>query len=156
CINPHQSIAASVVNEGPSCLMRTLGPLSSYVSSLDVVMPDGTPTTLSGSNALADARARNAVVTEIAFKPAPADDLWMIRESFAYPGKEEFAALIKALFLNTKVPKRSDLALDAYTAKHLVPVIRITGAGKGEDDKAVVAALVKNAIAGCVPKLTEE
>src|SRR5262249_36504064 len=66
------------------------------------------------------------------------------------------AALIKALFLNTKVPKRSDLALDAYTAKHLVPVIRITGAGKGEDDKAVVAALVKNAIAGCVPKLTEE
>ena len=154
--NPYQSIASSVVNEGPSCLMRTLGPLSSYVSSLDIVTPDGAPTTLSGANALADAKALNAVVTEVAFKPAPTDDLWMIRESFAYPGKAEFTALIKALFLNTKVPRRSDLVLDAYTAKHLVPVIRITGAGKGEEDKAIVTALVENAIASCGPRLTKE
>jgi FAD/FMN-containing dehydrogenase len=154
--NTYQSIASTVVNEGPSCLMRTLGPLSSYVSSADVVMPDGIPTTFAGPTALTDAKAQNAILTEVAFKPAPTDDLWMICKSFAYPGKAIFAALIKALFLNTNVPQRSDLVLDTRTTKHQISVIRITCAGRGETDKAIVMALVEKAIANCGPGLTDQ
>ena len=92
---------------------------SSYVSSLDAVTPDGASAALSGPGVLADAKIRNAVVTEIAFKPAPTDDLWMIRESFAYPGRAEFAALVKALFVSTDLPRRCDRISSMHTPRSI-------------------------------------
>ena len=104
--NPHQSIVASLVHDNPSTLMRTLGPISDFVSSLDVVTTDGQARTLSGEGAIADARTSDALVTQVSFKQVPFTDLWLIRRSFPYPGKEEFTAIIKALFLDSKVPQR--------------------------------------------------
>lgn len=115
--NPQQSIASGVLHGGPSCLMRTLGPLSDYVSALEVVTPAGELKTLSGLSALGDARDGNAVITDIAFKPIAAEGLWMVRKSFPYPEKERFAAIVKALFLDEPfqpLPPRCDLVLDAY------------------------------------------
>ncbi len=154
--NPHQSIVASLVDDAPSTLMRTLGPISDFVSSLDVVNTDGQARTLSGEGAIADARTSDALVTEVSFKQVPSTDLWMIRRLFPYPGKEEFTAIIKALFLDSKVPQRSDLVLDAYTGKHKISVIRISGSGRGAQDKDVVTELIENAIAKGGPRIKDE
>ncbi len=149
--NPQRSIAASVIHEGPSCLMRTLGPLSGYVSKLSVVTPVGKPVTRSGASALPRSRANSDIITRIAFKPASGESLLMFRRSFPYPGKDQFALLAKALFLNTKIPAHSDLVLDAFSARHGLSVIRITATCSTAEDKAALEALVANALGG-LPK----
>ncbi len=50
--NPEQSIASDVLHDGPSCLMRTLGPLAGYVAAIETVGSAGQPMTLPGTTAL--------------------------------------------------------------------------------------------------------
>lgn len=145
--NPKQSIVPSVLNDGPSCLMRTLGPLSGYMSSLSAVMPDGTAVTQIGAAAAALSQTGAAVITSVDFTPAPAATLWMFRRSFPYPGKDTLAALLRALFVQTAIPSRSDLVLDALSARHDLPVIRITVAGSVANDEMTVTNLVDQALA---------
>ncbi len=145
--NPEQVVASNVLHDGPSCLMRTLGPLSRYVSSLSVVSPAGQTMIDTDISTLAEARAGNAVITKVAFKPISATNLWMFRKSFPYPGKDLFAALAKALLLNEKLPKQSDLVLDAYTARYDIPVVRITAAGLSKDDEKTVREFVDEVLA---------
>jgi FAD/FMN-containing dehydrogenase len=146
--NPGLSIASNVLHEGPSCLMRTLGSLTGYVTELDTVTPTGQPITLPGASALPAAQAAHSVITGFTFKPAPATSLWMFRKSFPYPGKDQYVALAKALFMTTPIPKQSDLVLDAFSARHDMPVVRITAVGSEAPDKMMVASLVGKALAG--------
>ena len=144
--NPEQCVAASVLHEGPSCLMRTLGPLSDYVSSVNVVSPAGAPMTLAEESPVAQSRDSNAVMTQVNFKPAPAKNLWMFRKSFPYPGKEQFAALLRALLMDAKIPEKADLVLDAFSAKHDLPFVRITAAGSNAKDRKALAKLVDKSL----------
>lgn len=154
--NPEQSIAANVLQEGPSCLMRTLGPLADYVSSLRVVSPAGKSMTLSAASPVAQARASNAVITQVNLKPASAKNLWMFRKSFPYPGKDQFAALLRALLLHSQIPARSDLVLDAFSARYDLPFVRITAAGSVAKDRTALMKLVDNALGGLPPEFANE
>ena len=154
--NPQQSIASTVLHDGPSCLMRTLGPLSDYVYKLSAVAPDGKPMTRSGISAVARSRDSNAVITGVTFKPASATKLWMFRRSFPYPGKDQFASLAKALFLDRNIPPHSDLVLDAFSARHDLPVIRITAAGSAEQDETTLMNLVDKALSNLSKDFADE
>jgi FAD/FMN-containing dehydrogenase len=104
--------------------------------------------TRSGSAAVGRVRADNAVITGVTFKAPEADNLWMFRKVFPYPGKERFSALLKALFLNTSVPSRADVVLDAISGRHDLPLIRITAAGSSAATRTATTALVGAALGG--------
>ena len=146
--SPQKSIASNVLDDGPSCLIRTLGPLSDYVSRLGGVTPAGQPVTRSGAGAVAQARADNVVITGVTFKPARANNLWMLRKSFPYPGNERFEALAKALFSNPQIPARADVVLDAISTRYDMPIVRLTAAGSSPKTKTAVTKLVEAALAG--------
>ena len=154
--NPHQSIGSAVLNEEPACLMRTLGPLSGYVSRLSSVAPDGKAITRSGTSALALSRESKGIITGVTFRPASATNLWMSRRSFPYPGKDVFTTLARALFLNTQIPLKSDLVLDAFSARHDLPMVRITAAGSALPDEATLTKLVDSALAGLPRDFADE
>lgn len=145
--NPEKSIAASVLDDTTSCLIRTLGPLSDYVTKLSGVTPAGQPTTRSGAAVVGQARADNVVITGVTFTPTNADNLWMFRKVFPYPGKDRFSALVKALYLNPNIPTQADLVLDAVSGRHDLPVVRITAVGVSAASNTEVTALVNKAIA---------
>ena len=146
--NRVQSVASAVLRAGPSSLQRTLGPLSGYVVKVEGVRPDGRPVNRSGAKALDSSRADNVVVTAVAFKGAKAAGLWMVRVTLSYPGKEPFAALVAALFVGTNIPPRADLILDARSARHNVPVVRVTATGSAKADRTSLTKLITQAVAG--------
>ncbi len=154
--NPRQSIASSVLHGGPSCLARTLGPLSDYVTKVKAVTPTGRPTAHAGKSAVEKAREGKSVVTEFAFKGKSPKGLWMERRAFPYPGKEEFAALLEALFLGEPVPAKCDLVVDAFSARRDIPVVRVTVAGATAKSKAALMKLVQKALAGLPADLAAE
>lgn len=154
--NPLKSIASNALGDAPSCLVRSLGLLSEYVTRLTAVTPDGQPTTRTGASALARVRADNAVITGVTFKPARATGLWLVRKSFMYPGKEYFAALIKALFLNPQIPKQCDVVVEAASSRHDIPVVRVMAAGATAKQKAAVIGLVDAALANLPVGLVSE
>ncbi len=154
--NPRQSIASSVLYAGPSCLARTLGPLSDYVTKVKAVTPAGRPRTLAGKSAVGQARDDKSVLTEFAFKGKSARGLWSERRAFPYPGEEEFAALLEALFLGEPVPAKCDLVVDAYSARHGIPLVRVTAAGSTAKSKAALMKLVTKALAGLPAELRSE
>ena len=97
--NPLKSVASSVLNEGVSNLMRSLGALSDYVTKVSAVKPDGTPTTLKAGaevSCLDQCLASKAVITEVAFNAVSAKKpldaalhqplSWMRRFSQSRPG----------------------------------------------------------------------
>ena len=164
--NPEQSIVSNLMRDTPSlvemtpglmrvtpsCLKRTLGTLSSHVISLRVVTPDGKPMTRMGSDALQWAQEQKTVITEITFKASPANDLWMCRTSFVYPGKAPFGGFVKELFLNQMISQKTDLVLDAFSGRHDIPMVRITAAGGLIEDQAILEKLVKTALANLPPE----
>lgn len=154
--NPQKSIASAVLDDAPTCLVRTLGPLSGYVTRLTGVTPDGRPTTRSGASAVGRARGDNAVITSVAFRPARANDLWMFRKAFRYPGRDHFAALVKALFLNANVPAKADLVVDAISGPHDLPVVRITAAGSSTAARTAVTNHLGRALAGLPADIAQE
>lgn len=145
--NRYQSIASNVIFDEPSCLMRTLGRLPDYITSLNVVTPDGQAMTLTGASALSESRDLKAVITEFDFKPASAKNLWMVRTTFPYPGKAQFSAIAKVLFLNAKIPEKSDLVLDAFTGRHGIALVQVTALGSVKEDELTLGQLVKAALA---------
>jgi FAD/FMN-containing dehydrogenase len=154
--NPQKSIVSNALDDGPSCLVRTLGPLSDYVSKLTGVTPAGQPMTRSGSSALEKAKADNAVITGVTFKPVRATGLWLLRKSFLYPGKDHFATLVKALFLNSQIPQQCDIVLEAVSGRHDIPVVRIMAAGSGPKRKAAATSLVDTSLASLPAGLAQE
>ncbi len=154
--NPRQSIASGVLSGGPSCLVRTLGPLANYVTKMKAVTPPGRPTTHGGKSPVDKARAGKSVVTEFTFKGKPAKGLWMERRAFPYPGKDDFAALLEALFLGEPVPAGCDLVVDAFSARRDVPVVRVTAAGSAARPRAALLRLVQKALAGLPAELAAE
>lgn len=153
--NPEQSIVANALQEGPSCLMRTLGPLSNYVSSVKAVSPVGRAMTFSAAP-LQKSRDSSAVITQINFTPVPAKNLWMFRRTFPYPGKESFARLIRSLLVGARIPAKSDLVLDAFTARYDLPFIRITAAGSDTKDRTALTKLVNKALSTLSPEMAQE
>ena len=145
---PLKSIASSVLGDGPSCLLRTLGPLSKYVDKLSAVSSSGRAMKRTVESALEELRDDRAVMTGVSFKPVSNKPLWTIRKSIPYPGNEMFAALAKSLFLNPKIPKGSDVVLDAFSTRYDLPVVRITASGSGKRYRAAVEAVVDTALAG--------
>jgi FAD/FMN-containing dehydrogenase len=145
--NPLKSIASGALEDEPTCLIRTLGPLSGYVTKLGGVTSTGQPMTRSGTSAVERVRAENAVISGLAFKPVRANNLWMFRWVLPYPGKDRFAALVKALFANTTIPKRADLVIDATSGRQDLPIVRITAAGSSAKTRPAVTALIDEAVA---------
>jgi FAD/FMN-containing dehydrogenase len=137
-------------------LIRSLGSLSDYVTKLTAVTPDGQPITRSGASALVRARTENAVITGVTFKPVSASGLWMVRKSFMYPGKDHFSSLIKALFLNRRIPQQCDVVVEAVSSRHDIPVVRIMAAGKTAKQKAATIDLVDAALASLPAGLASE
>ncbi len=80
----------------------------------------------------------------------------MFRKSFPYPGKAQYIALAKALFSNTKIPEHCDVVLDAFSARHDMPVVRITAVGSEAQDQTMVTSLVAKALAGLPPDYAAE
>ena len=157
--NPLKSIASCVLNDGSSNLMRSLGALSDYVTEINAVKADGTHTILrvgAGESCLDQTLACKAVITEVSFKAAPVNDLWMYRFTSIYPGFDDFLCLARALFLDADIPEKSDLVLDAYSGSHGLPVISIEALGTSEQDKATLKTLVDEAISGLRPDLVAD
>ena len=157
--NPLKSIASNVLHEEPSYLMRSLGSLSDYISKIRAVQPSGKTVTLKGSahaSCVDQCKAANAVITEIEFKATPAKDLWMLRETCPYPGQERFLNIARALFVKTKLSKRTDLVLDAYNGPHDIPLMRITALGSSKKGKKKLKKLVKKALASIQADLTPD
>ncbi|MBA4191767.1 MAG: hypothetical protein C0467_27625 [Planctomycetaceae bacterium] len=154
--NSQKSIASSVLGDGPSSLIRTLGPLSTFVSKLTGVTPAGEQMTRSGVSALDRARADNAVITGISFKPVPAKPLWMFRKSFPYPGKAHFAVLLKSLFMAERIPPQTDVVVDAISARHDIPVVRITAAGYTPKSKTAATQLVDRVLSSLPAEINRE
>ncbi len=146
--NPNQSIASNVLYDEPSCLMRTLGRLPDYIVSLSIVTPDGQAMTVSGKSALSKTRDLNAVITEFDFEPASAENLWMVRKTFPYPGREQFSAITKALFLNAKIPGKSDLVLDAFSSRHDISLVQVTALGSVKEDESTLEKIINDALEG--------
>jgi hypothetical protein len=67
-----KSIASSALDTAPSCLIRTLGPLSDYVTRLTGVTPAGQTMTRTGAAAVERMRDANAVITGLTLKPVAA------------------------------------------------------------------------------------
>ncbi len=154
--NPLKSIASNALDDVPSCLIRSLGLLSEYVTRLTAVTPAGQPTTRTGASALVRARADNLVITGVTFKPARASGLWMVRKSFMYPGKDHFASLIKALFLNPQIPKQCDVVVEAVSSRHDIPVVQVMAAGASAKQKAAAIGLVDATLASLPAGLASE
>ncbi|QEL19184.1 FAD-binding protein [Limnoglobus roseus] len=154
--SPLKSIVSNVLDDTPSCLIRSLGPLSDYVTKLTGVTPDGQSITRSGATALARVLEEKAVITGVTFEPAPAKGLWMVRRSFLYPGKDRMTALVKALFLDTEIPSQCDVILEALSARHDFPVVSVMAAGAGLKGKKAVTELVEGAIATLPAGLVSE
>lgn len=168
--DPLKSIASNILNESISCLTRSLGPLSDYISAIDAVKPDGTPITFkdsTGVSCLTLCQESKSIVTEITFAAVPAQNLWMKRFSIPYPGNDEFLRLAQGLFLGSKVPDNCDLVLDFHSGSHLIPIVRITAFGvaqKGESELMellltvvsnlpAVSSVISNLPAGHAPEI---
>jgi len=154
--NPLKSIASNVLQDAPSHLMRSLGSLSDYVSKISAVKPDGKKVTLKphkdGTSCIAQCLAARAVITEVAFKAAPAEGLWIFRVTTLYPGQERYLTIARALFVETKFSKtleRTDLVLDTFNGPHDIPLVTITALGSSTKGKNKLKKLVREALA-CV------
>lgn len=148
--NPLKSIASNVINEGSSYLMRSLGPLSNYVSKIRAVKPNGKPVTLKGSvdvSCVDQCHTAHAVITEVEFKAAPVKGLWMYRETCLYPGQERFLEISRALFMGTSLPEKCDLVLDAYNGPYDIPLMRISALGSTKKGTNKLKKLVNKAFA---------
>lgn len=152
--SPLKSIASNVLEDEPSCLIRTLGPLSKYITKISGVSPAGKSISRSGATAINRIKEENAVVTGVTFKPAEAKDLWMFRKSFPYPGKELFASLVKSIFLNPHVPAQADVVLDAMSSRYDIPIVRITAAGSIAADEVTVTSVIEEACTGFPAELS--
>ena len=155
--NPLKSIASTVLHDAPSHLMRSLGSLSDYVSKISAVKPDGKRITFKphkdGTPCIAQCLAAKAVITEVAFEAAPAEDLWMFRVTTFYPGQECYLTIARALFAETKFSsktlQRTDLVLDTCNGPHDIPLVTITALGSSTRGKNKLRKLVREALA-CV------
>ena len=158
--NPLKSIVSNVLDDTPSCLIRSLGPLIDYVTKLTAVTQDGKTIARSGAFALTRVLEEKAVITGITFAPAPAKGLWMVRKSFLYPGKDGMVALVKALFLNTDIPAQCDVVLEALSSRHDIPVVSLMAAGPGLKGKKAATELLEAVIAtlpaGLVPDIATD
>jgi FAD/FMN-containing dehydrogenase len=149
--DPLKSIASNVLNESISYLTRSLGLVPDYISKINAVKPDGTTITFQSSmgvSCLAQCQESKGIITEITFEAVSAQNLWMQRFSFPYPGDDEFLRLARGLFLESDIPQNCDLVLDCYSGSHLMPIVRITALGvseKGESElKDRVAAVISD------------
>ena len=142
--DPEQSIVSGLLRNRPTCLMRTLGPLSDYVTRISVVTPNAEKKSILYADYDPES---NAVITEVTFKAGEANKLWMFGTTFLYPGKEKFASLARALFLKSaeQIPKSTDLVLDAFSGRYDFPSVRILAFGFLEAEKGIVEKLVNNA-----------
>ena len=157
--NPLKSVASCVLGDGASNLMRSLGPLSDYVIEINAVEPNGTSTTLNvsaGNTCRDQCLTCKAVITEVAFKSVPVADLWMLRFTSIYPGYDDFLELARALFIDSDIPSKCDLVLDAYSGPHGMPVISIEVLGTSTQDKTTLKKLVDDAISGLQPDLAAD
>lgn len=147
--NPLKSIVSNLLNDGPSYLMRSLGSLSSYVTKIRAVKPNGKPAIFrgqGGTSCLERCQASKAIITQVEFKAAPAKGLWMFRKTCPYPGRERFLKIARALFLKADLSDHTDLALDAYTGQYEVPFIRITALGVSGTYKSKLMQIVEDAL----------
>jgi FAD/FMN-containing dehydrogenase len=148
--DPLKSIASNVLNETVSYLTRSLGSLPGYISEIKAVKPDGTPIVLptstdrpcTGVSCLALCQESKGIITQVTFEAVPAQNLWMQRFSFPYPGHDEFLHLAQGLFLESDIPENCDLVLDFYSGSHLMPIVRITALGVAEEGKSELKELV--------------
>ncbi|TWU58973.1 6-hydroxy-D-nicotine oxidase [Rubripirellula tenax] len=158
--NPLKSIASTVLFETPSYLRRSLGPLSSYISSIRAVRPDGKAIKLKDSlqeSCLQKCRAMQAVVTDVEFKPTSAKGLWMHRATFPYPGKKVFSQISRQIFQTIKFStklERTDVSLDAFSGPYDIPLVRISVLGSTPAGRTSLKKLLGKAV-NILPKTFE-
>ncbi len=135
--NPLVSITSNVLYEGdhPSCLMRSLGPLSRCVSEISGVMPNGELKTFQSENCVEECKTSGLVVTQIKFIPKPAKSLSMCSVNFVYPGKERFLKIVKSLFKDSSRLENTDLLLEAYNGRQGTPLVKICIINNAREDR---------------------
>ena len=157
--NPLKSVASSVLNESVSNLMRSLEALPDYITEISAVKPDGMPITLNVSadaSCLDQCLASKAVITEVVFKAVPAKDLWMSRYTSLYPGGDDFLGLARALFIDTDLPDKCDLVLDAYSGPHSIPMVSIEALGSSTKDQTTLKTFVDGIVSSLRPDLVSD
>lgn len=147
--NPLMSVVSNVLHEdeNPSCLMRSLGPLSNCISQIRAVNPDGTAVVF---RSVTRCKESQSTVTEVSFKPKIVQNLSMFCLNFLYPGQEDFRRIINALFTYNGLSRNTDLMLDTYNDRFGIPAIRVSaiceGAKRLEDLSKTLVGLIKQSL----------
>ncbi|CAM2010256.1 FAD-binding oxidoreductase [Acanthopleuribacter pedis] len=146
--DPDRSIAASLLNEVPGYLCRTLGSLSDFAQNIRAVNPEGQAVAFAGDAAHPGVlRENKALLAEIQFQPVSADSLWMHRFAGIYPGRDAFLAVANHLFTKVNLPAGIDLILDAVTALADLPLFGVTLSGAEAAHRDAVMGAVREALA---------
>lgn len=157
--DPLKSIVSIVLSESLTYFSRSLGTLSDFVSELRAVEPDGTPAIFDSSENLSCLerwQKSKGVITQVTLEASPAENLWMQRHTFPYPGASEFLTLLQALFSDTDLPMQCDLVLDVYSGVHLLPIVRVTALGSHEEGGAELRERISTVLGNLTVDLRQD
>ena len=147
--NQIKSIASNLISEEPSYFKRSLGTIASYVQQIQAVKPTGAMVTYSTDEEvsfLSQPLKSKQVITGVEFKAVSSDNLWLIRKTGPYPGKQYFQEISKKILQDYKVPSNIDIVIETYNGPYEIPMLRINAIGKSSENKQEIKVLIEKAL----------